>query len=87
MAQQLELELKLQPSVSHSLGHSTLHGKYVLLHPGIKGKEGDSVAFDSKPPNHSQDDYPDGGLHGYCLVVLGSVPYKYVFLPNGPTPR
>ncbi|KAF8272784.1 MFS general substrate transporter [Lactarius quietus] len=68
MAQQLDLGLRLQPSASHSLGHST---STAPTHVGTQSEKGDAVNFDSEPRNQAQDDYPDGGLRAW-LVVLGA---------------
>ena len=70
MAQQLDLGLKLEPSAPHPLDHSTLHDTSAPPHPGTQSEKSDSAAFDSEPQNQSQDDYPDGGLQAW-LVVLG----------------
>jgi hypothetical protein len=70
MEQQLHLRPKLQLSSPHSLGHSTLHDKPAPLHPSIQIEEGDPVTLYSNLRSQSQDDYPDGGLRAW-LVVLG----------------
>ena len=67
MAEKLDLEPK---PVSVSLDHSTLNGTSVLPHPGPQSEKRDSVTFGAEPRNHSHDDYPDGGLRAW-LVVLG----------------
>ena len=64
----LRLELKL--SSPHSYDRSILHGNSASPQPGIQIEERDSVAFYPEPGNQSQDDYPDGGLRAW-LVVLG----------------
>ncbi|KAI9464986.1 MFS general substrate transporter [Lactarius psammicola] len=69
MAQKLD-QKTFQPSVPYSLDHSTLYGASVPSHPGTRSEKGDSVGLDSAPRNQSQDDYPDGGLQAW-LVVLG----------------
>ena len=70
MAQKLDLGLKLQPSAPHSLDHSTFHGTSDPPHPDTQNEKGYSMTLDSEPQNQSQDDYPDGGLRAW-LVVLG----------------
>ncbi len=70
MAQELDLGHKLQPFVPYSLDHSTLYGASDPSYPGTQSEKGNPVAFDSAPRNQSQDDYPDGGLQAW-LVVLG----------------
>jgi len=71
MAQKLDLGPKLQPSALHSLDHSTFHGTSDPPHPGTRNEKGDVGTFDSELRNLSQDDYPDGGLRAW-LVVLGA---------------
>jgi hypothetical protein len=70
MEQQLHLRDKPKLSSPHSLDDSTLHGKSAPTYPEIQTKEGDPVTIDSEPRNQTEDDYPDGGLHAW-LVVLG----------------
>jgi hypothetical protein len=70
MEQQPHLRPTLQLSSPHSLGLSTLHGKSAPPYPSIQVEEGDPVTLYSNPQNQSQDDYPDGGLQAW-LVVLG----------------
>ncbi|KAF8264993.1 MFS general substrate transporter [Lactarius quietus] len=72
MVQLLDLELKLQPSDPHSLAHSTLHRTIAPPHLATQSEKGDSVDFDFDPRNQFQDDYPDGGLRAW-LVVLGGL--------------
>ena len=72
----LRLELKL--SSPHSYDHSILHGNSAPPQPGIQIEERDSVAFYSEPRNQSQDDYPDGGLRSWLVVLGVRLP---VFLP------
>ncbi|KAF8272782.1 hypothetical protein EI94DRAFT_1783391 [Lactarius quietus] len=64
LAQQVDLGLEVQPSVSRSLGHSTSHGTSNQPTPS---EESDSVIFDSKPRNRSQGDHPDGGLRAWLV--------------------
>jgi hypothetical protein len=58
----------------HSLGRRTrlymTQIRPTLGHPSIQIEEGDPVTLYSNPQNQSQDDYPDGGLRAW-LVVLG----------------
>ena len=68
MAQELDIGQKLQPVISCPLDDSTLYG--ISSHPDAQSEKGDSAAFDSAPRTHPQDDYPDGGLHAW-LMVLG----------------
>src|SRR5258708_2216341 len=67
MAEKLHLETKPVPV---SLDHSTLDGASVPPHPGTQTEKCNSVTFGVEPRNQSQDDYPDGGLRAW-LVVLG----------------
>lgn len=61
---------KLQPVNLYSLDHSTLYGASAPSRPTVQSEKGGSVAFDSAPPEHLQDDCPDGGLQAW-LMVLG----------------
>jgi hypothetical protein len=70
MEQQLHLRDKLKLSSPHFLDDSTLHEKSAPPHPDIQIEEVDPVTFDSDPRNQTEDDYPDGGLRAW-LVVLG----------------
>ena len=68
--EQRHLRLELQLSSPRSYDHPILHGNSASPQPGIQIEERDSVAFYPEPRNQSQDDYPDGGLRAW-LVVLG----------------
>ena len=74
MAQQLNLEralpCKFQPLILYSLEAPTLRGASVPSYPVVQNEKGNSVALKSAPQSHTQEDYPDGGLQAW-LVVLG----------------
>jgi hypothetical protein len=74
MAQQLNLECalpcKFQPLILYSLDPPTLRGASVPSHLVVQNEEDNSAAFKSVPQNDTQEDYPDGGLQAW-LVVLG----------------
>ncbi|KAI9459460.1 hypothetical protein BJY52DRAFT_1223082 [Lactarius psammicola] len=62
---------KSQPLILYSPDHPTLYGASVPTRPGAQSEKGNLVASDPAPQKHSQDDYPDGGLQAW-LVVLGA---------------
>ena len=70
MTQQLNLGPKLRPLILCSIDHSTSYVASVPSHPCAQKCY--SASFDSAPPGqiHPQEDYPDGGLQAW-LVVLG----------------
>ena len=72
-AQELDIEQKLQPVIFYPPDNSTFYDTSVPSHQDAQSEKGDSVAFELSPRNHPQDDYPDGGLHAW-LMVLGVSP-------------